>query len=115
MPAACIISMQGAPNLCSESCAVQQKSWNGRVQLRLAGCKAACAASAGDPMFIRTTLFAAVALLAMPVAAQDATAPDGSEAFGIDPYIGVIGGYHSFDRDVRPGDPAGSRMEGWLV
>jgi outer membrane immunogenic protein len=66
-------------------------------------------------MHIRNTFVAALALLSLPVAAQEATAPDGSKAFGIDPYIGVIGGYHSFDRDVRPSDPVGSRMEGWLV
>jgi outer membrane immunogenic protein len=29
--------------------------------------------------------------------AQD-TSPDGSRPFGIEPYVGVLGGYHSFDR-----------------
>lgn len=65
--------------------------------------------------FKALTAVATLALLAAPALAQEATAPDGSEAFGVDPYVGVIGGYHSFDRDARPGDPIGGRMEGWLV
>lgn len=44
-------------------------------------------------------LLAAIATMALPAAAlaQD-TAPDGTPAFGIEPYVGVLGGYHSFDR-----------------
>lgn len=58
---------------------------------------------------------AGLALAGAPAVAQEETAPDGSEAFGIDPYVGVIGGYHSFDRTSNPADPVGGRMEGWLV
>ena len=39
--------------------------------------------------------------LATPALAQEATAPDGSPAFGIEPYVGVTGGYHDFDSDNR--------------
>jgi len=40
------------------------------------------------------------AALALPAAAfaQD-TAPDGTPAFGIEPYVGVMAGYHDFDSD----------------
>ena len=37
---------------------------------------------------------------ATPALAQD-TAPDGSKAFGIEPYLAVMGGYHDFDSDNR--------------
>ena len=47
-------------------------------------------------------LGAAAAAMLFPVAAmaQD-TAPDGTKAFGIEPYVGVTGGYHEFDSDNR--------------
>ncbi len=61
------------------------------------------------------SLFAAVPALAQDVPPGEPAAPDGSSAFGIEPYVGVLGGYHSFDRDARVGDPVGGRMEGWLV
>ncbi len=41
----------------------------------------------------------AVMTLGAPALAQD-TAPDGSKAFGIKPYIGILGGVHSFDRNA---------------
>lgn len=43
-----------------------------------------------------------VAALAVPAAAmaQD-SAPDGTPAFGIEPYVGVMAGYHDFDSDNR--------------
>lgn len=72
-------------------------------------------------MFDKTLIAAALALaVAGPALAQEPTttgptAPDGTPAFGFDPYIGVIGGYHSFDRDARSADPLGERAEGWLV
>lgn len=52
---------------------------------------------------------------AAPSLAQD-TAPDGSKAFGIEPYVGVLGGYHSFDRRSEFGtSPGGRKMEGWML
>jgi len=48
-------------------------------------------------------LIAAVVAASLPAAAfaQEASttteAPDGTEAFGIEPYIGIMGGYHDFD------------------
>jgi outer membrane immunogenic protein len=38
--------------------------------------------------------------VATPAFAQDA-APDGSPAFGIEPYVGLMGGYEDFDSDER--------------
>src|SRR3546814_19902501 len=44
------------------------------------------------------------------------TAPDGTEAFGIEPYVGVLGGYHSFDRDSEFGTvPGRSRFDGAVI
>lgn len=55
---------------------------------------------------------AAAVAAALPAAAfaQD-TAPDGSKAFGFEPYVGVLGGYNSFDRDSK----FGRKAEGALV
>lgn len=63
---------------------------------------------------------AAALALALPTAAfaqdgTEATAPDGTPAFGIEPYFGVLGGYHSFDRDSEFGSPRGGKMNGGLV
>jgi len=66
---------------------------------------------------------AAAAALLVPAAAmaQD-TAPDGSKAFGIEPYVGIQGGYHDFDSDNQgrlttncnggSGCPDGAVLEG---
>lgn len=48
-----------------------------------------------------------------------ATSPDGSRAFGIEPYFGVMGGYEQFD-DTRPaagipGAPGGRDFDGAIV
>lgn len=74
------------------------------------------------------TLLASVALVAaLPTAAfaQDsestttATAPDGSPAFGIEPYFGIMGGYETFDDNKMPaGIPApvdGQDYDGSIV
>ena len=58
---------------------------------------------------------AAAAFLAVPAVAQDAgtppastsadqtgSAPDGSRAFGLVPYIGVMGGWEQFDNEPNP-------------
>lgn len=39
---------------------------------------------------------------AAPAASDAPTAPDGSKAFGIDPYFGVMGGYEQFDAERNP-------------
>ncbi len=44
---------------------------------------------------------AAAALLLPAAAMAQDTAPDGSKAFGIEPYVGVMGGYEDFDSDKR--------------
>ena len=63
---------------------------------------------------------AAVAFVSAPALAQDApvsdaavsdtaTAPDGTKAFGIEPYFGIMGGYENFDRQANAGIPFRSR------
>ena len=57
---------------------------------------------------------------AAPAVAQDAavdttsgsTTADGSSLFGFEPYFGVLGGYHSFDRDAGVTDRTGQRVTG---
>lgn len=48
---------------------------------------------------MRKLLIATLAAACLPTLAyaQD-TAPDGTRAFGIEPYVGIGGGYHDFDR-----------------
>jgi outer membrane immunogenic protein len=46
--------------------------------------------------------------------AQDA-APDGSKPFGIEPYVGVLGGYHSFDDNSEFGTVNGRGPRGALL
>jgi outer membrane immunogenic protein len=41
------------------------------------------------------------AMIPFAAHAQDTTAPDGTTAFGFEPYVGVMGGYHEFDSDNR--------------
>lgn len=58
-------------------------------------------------------VLAAAVAAALPVAAfaQDAS-PDGSKAFGFEPYVGVLGGYNSFDRDSKFGKANGAVIDG---
>ena len=80
--------------------------------------------------FLAAAAFAATTAavsLAAPAAAQDmngdqssgATAPDGTKAFGIDPYVAVMGGWEQFDSESNPaGIPQGFRnneLNGSLV
>ena len=44
-----------------------------------------------------------------------ATSPDGSKLFGFEPYFGVLGGYHSFDREGAFVGPNGERFDGALI
>lgn len=47
---------------------------------------------------MKKLVIAALCAAAIPFTAQaQSTAPDGSKAFGIEPYVGIGGGYHSFD------------------
>lgn len=81
---------------------------------------------------IRILRFTCIAALctAGPVLAQDAApttdpapgeiaAPDGSKAFGFEPYVGIMGGWESFDRRVGYGVPetplGGKKLQGALV
>src|SRR3546814_17310238 len=61
-------------------------------------------------------LFAAAIVLSLPTAAlAQEDAPDGTPAFGIEPYVGVLAGYHVFDKDSEFGSPLGGRMNGGLI
>lgn len=72
------------------------------------------------------------AFLATPVAAQDTSvppapeagmpaaneprAPDGSKAFGIEPYLGIMGSYSSFDNDSDFGtQPGYGSLNSWMI
>lgn len=73
---------------------------------------------------MRTFIVAGIALLAsaFPALAQETstppvdttapTAPDGSSFFGFEPYFGVLGGYHSFDREPGLTGNGGRRFDG---
>lgn len=64
--------------------------------------------------FLAVAAFAALALPAI-AHAQD-TAPDGTRAFGIEPYVGVLGGYDSYNRDSQFGTSGSyGRMNGVLA
>lgn len=52
---------------------------------------------------------------AAPIASAPATTPDGSKPFGFEPYFGVLGGYHSFDRKPGFTGPNGERFDGALI
>lgn len=55
---------------------------------------------------------AAVSFIPAAAMAQD-TAPDGTKAFGIEPYVGVMAGYHNFDaRGFQNNGPKGALVQG---
>ena len=68
---------------------------------------------------------ASAAFVATPSLAQDATttdtatapatAPDGTRAFGIEPYVAVRGGWEEFQSDSVPGAPRSNKLNGSLV
>ena len=66
---------------------------------------------------------ASAAFVATPSLAQDmsttdtttATAPDGTRAFGIEPYVAVRGGWEEFQSDSVPGAPRQNKLNGSLV
>lgn len=47
--------------------------------------------------------------------APEATAPDGTPAFGFEPYVGAFGAYHDFDTGSKGPLQAGNSANGWLV
>ena len=67
---------------------------------------------------MKKLVLAAMVAASIPAAAfaQD-TAPDGSRAFGLEPYVGVLGGYETFDRRSEFGNasPRYGKMDGALV
>lgn len=65
---------------------------------------------------------ASAAFVATPSLAQDAaaptaepTAPDGSKAFGLEPYVAVRGGWEEFSADSVPGAPRRDKLNGAIV
>ncbi|MFC3213319.1 opacity protein [Novosphingobium panipatense] len=72
----------------------------------------------------KIALLAAAMVASLPAAAfaQDQstttaadTAPDGTPAFGIEPYVGIMGGYDTYDRNSEFGSPRGGNMNGGLI
>lgn len=67
----------------------------------------------------KLVMVAAAAAFVLPaVASAQETTPDGSRAFGIEPYVGVMGGYEGFESNPGGGIPAsapGNRLKGGLV
>ena len=78
-------------------------------------------------IILKTAAVAAIALLPVTAHAQapdstsasTQTAPDGSNAFGFEPYVAVMGGYFSYDDDPRrtgiPDSTDGYRRRGGIV
>jgi len=66
---------------------------------------------------MKNYVVAAIAALMSSAALAQATSPDGSErAVSFEPYVGVLGGYHSFDRDSEFGtNGRRGAMDGALV
>jgi outer membrane immunogenic protein len=67
---------------------------------------------------MRKIVLAALAATALIPAAASAQTADGSREFGIDPYVGVMGGYEGFDSDPGHGIPnslPGNRLKGGMV
>lgn len=78
--------------------------------------------------FVISALVAAAGSVAVPALAQntsydstaaETTAPDGSKAFGFEPYVAVMGGYAAFDRNSTisgvPNTVNGRARDGYLV
>jgi outer membrane immunogenic protein len=64
----------------------------------------------------KIVLAAALAAGCSVAASAQETSPDGSRAFGIEPYVGVLGGYHSFDRSSEFGTNGRyGQMDGALI
>ena len=77
---------------------------------------------------ILATAATLAAFVAAPALAQDTTpapapyqapdagprAPDGSKAFGIDPYVGIMGGWEQFDNEPDHGIPQALNSNGTL-
>lgn len=66
---------------------------------------------------MKKLVLAAAFAASLPVVAfAQAAAPDGSKPFGIEPYVGVLGGYESFDKTSEFGTIGGrGKMNGGLV
>ncbi|MCB8829673.1 hypothetical protein LJD47_32155, partial [Escherichia coli] len=54
---------------------------------------------------------------AAPAPSEGPRAPDGTRAFGIEPYFGVMGGWEQFSRQGAgiPAQPRGYKLDGALV
>lgn len=81
--------------------------------------KLVLAAVAASAAFVVTPALAQDATAPAPEAPVTETAPDGSNAFGIDPYIAVRGGWEEFDSEGNkagvPGAPQNNQLNGSIV
>jgi outer membrane immunogenic protein len=72
----------------------------------------ALAAFAAAPAYAQTSDQAAPADTTAASSNAPATAPDGSRAFGIEPYFGVMGGWEQFDNERDHGIPQALNADG---
>ena len=73
----------------------------------------------GAALLLPATAQAQMAPPSSTETADAVTAPDGSDAFGFEPYVAVMGGYFNYDRDTTnigiPNRIDGRNREGALV
>ena len=78
--------------------------------------KLVLAAVAASAAFVSTPSLAQdAATTASPVESGVAEAPDGTSAFGFEPYVAVRGGWEEFQSDSVPGAPRDNKLNGSLV
>jgi outer membrane immunogenic protein len=78
--------------------------------------KLVLAAVAASAAFVATPSLAQDAAATDTAAPVDtATAPDGTKAFGFEPYVAIRGGWEEFQTDSVPGAPRQNKLNGSLV
>ena len=78
--------------------------------------KLVLAAVAASAAFVATPSLAQDATATDTAAPVDtATAPDGTKAFGFEPYVAIRGGWEEFQTDSVPGAPRQNKLNGSLV
>ena len=65
-------------------------------------------------LILAASTILSLGLTASPAFAQ-AESPDGSKAFGIEPYVAVMGGRHEFDSEVLKSGIPPVGYDGWIV
>ena len=81
---------------------------------------AAAIAAAATPAIAQDMSSSETTTTSTDVATTEPTAPDGTRAFGLEPYVAILGGYERFDNRVGNGIPdvpanGGNNLDGGLV